>query len=224
MKIAVLGPSPVPFTVGGVENLLWGLCDAINQLTSHQAELVKIPSREDDFWSLIDSYHTFYKLDLGHFDAVICAKYPTWMIEHENCIYYIAHRLRGLYDTYKLFNLPITVHAGIKEIDAIMRYMAEAANPPNLDSFFEMILSLKTRVHDIPADYFSFPGPFIRSLVHYMDNYAMSKNAPQSYYCISETVKMRAEYFPADAKVQVAYPPSSLKDFYSGEYNQVVFS
>ena len=30
MKIAVVGPSPVPFTIGGAENFLWGLCEAIN--------------------------------------------------------------------------------------------------------------------------------------------------------------------------------------------------
>ena len=40
MKIAVLGPSPVPFTIGGVENLLWKLCETINQKTNHQAEFL----------------------------------------------------------------------------------------------------------------------------------------------------------------------------------------
>ena len=94
MKIAILGPSPVPFTIGGVENMLWGLCETINQQTGHQAELIKLPSKEYDFWSLIDSYHAFYSLDLNHFDAVVCTKYPAWMVNHKKPIYYITHRLR----------------------------------------------------------------------------------------------------------------------------------
>ena len=99
MKIAVVGPSPVPFTIGGAENLMRGLCDAINQRTSHQAELIKLPSKEFDFWSLIENYYAFYKLDLTHFDLVISTKYPSWMVQHKNSICYMVHTLRGLYDT-----------------------------------------------------------------------------------------------------------------------------
>ena len=56
MKIAVIGPSPVPFTIGGIENLMWGLCETINQTTEHQCELIKLPSRELNFWDLIETY------------------------------------------------------------------------------------------------------------------------------------------------------------------------
>ncbi len=31
MKIALLAPSPVPFTVGGAEKLGWGLLNFLNQ-------------------------------------------------------------------------------------------------------------------------------------------------------------------------------------------------
>ena len=101
MTIAILAPSPVPFTIGGVENLVWGLCETINKKTSHRAELIKLPSKELSFWDLIDNYHQFYNIDLNHFDTVIVTKYPGWMVRHKNVIYYISHRLRGLYDTYR---------------------------------------------------------------------------------------------------------------------------
>lgn len=68
MKIAVVGPSPVPYVYGGAEGLTWKLTEAINRLTSHQAELIKLPSRENYFWDLVDSHHQIYNLDLSHFD------------------------------------------------------------------------------------------------------------------------------------------------------------
>ena len=223
MKIAVLGPSPVPYTIGGVENLLWGLCETINQKTPHQAELIKLPSREHDFWSLIESYYAFYTLDLNHFDAVICTKYPSWMIEHRNCIYYIAHRLRGLYDTYHFCGLPTEVLVGNPHIDSVVRYIQDNHNPLNLDNLFEMLFSIKSKASEIPNEYFHFPGPFIRMLIHYMDNYAMTKNIQSKFYSISQTVKYRKEYFPPNANVRVVYPPSSLKEYKTGEYHHIYF-
>jgi len=217
MNIAILGPSPVPYTVGGVENLLWGLCDTINQKTSHQAELIKLPSREYDFWSLINSYYTFYKLDLSHFDIVICTKYPAWMIEHKNCIYYIQHRLRGLYDTYHFTKLPIEVQKGNKYIDDILDYIIENPVPRNLDIFFEKIFFLKN-ISSIPKDYFNFPAPFIRKIIHYMDNYGMSKNKPKIFNCISATVKKRIDYFPNNKDIRIIYHPSFLKHFSTDKF------
>ena len=120
MKIAVVGPSPVPFTIGGMENLLWALCENINLKTKHQAELIKIPSRELDFWSLIETYRDFYRLDLSEFDAVICSKYPSWMVKHDNCVCYVAHRLRGLYDCYHLMNLPYEVDDTCSAVNDIL--------------------------------------------------------------------------------------------------------
>ncbi len=100
MKIAVVGPSPVPFVVGGVEKFLWGLCQAINEHTSHQCELVKVPSDESSFFRTLRSYWRFFRLDLEHFDMVIVTKYPAWMVRHPMKVCYMQHRLRGLYDTY----------------------------------------------------------------------------------------------------------------------------
>ena len=74
MKIAIVAPSPVPFTIGGAESLWWGLLNWINQNTNHQAELIKIPSPERSFRELVNSYQNFSKLDLTHFDIVISGK------------------------------------------------------------------------------------------------------------------------------------------------------
>jgi hypothetical protein len=49
MQIAIIAPSPVPFCVGGAENLWWGLLQYINQHTHHQADLIKLPSPERNF-------------------------------------------------------------------------------------------------------------------------------------------------------------------------------
>jgi hypothetical protein len=74
MKIAIVAPSPVPFTIGGAELLFSGMQDAINNYTSHQCELIKLTTKEDNFWNLVESYYKFYQLDLSHFDMVISDK------------------------------------------------------------------------------------------------------------------------------------------------------
>ena len=107
MNIAIIGPSPIPFTMGGMEYLLRGLENNISELSNHKVELIKLPTKEDNFWNIIDSYRQFYKLNLDHFDMVISTKYPAWMVKHNNHICYMAHRLRGLYDTYHFTKLPL---------------------------------------------------------------------------------------------------------------------
>lgn len=221
MKIAILGPSPVPFTIGGVENLLWKLCETINQKTSHQAELIKLPSRENSFWDLIENYYNFYKLDLSYFDLVITTKYPAWMIRHKNNIYYVCHRLRGLYDTYNFTHLPTDVKRGCRPIDEILKYIENVPYPQSLDEFFCLMFKLKSEQNNISSDYFKFPGPFIRKIIHYMDNYGMSQNGVKQFYAISETVKARREYFPDHADVSVIYPPSALENFTCQDYKYI---
>lgn len=221
MKIAIVGPSPVPFVVGGVENLLWGLCNAINQSTPHQCELIKLPSREYSFWDLIETYYQFYQLDLGHFDAVICTKYPTWMVQHPNCIFYVPHCLRGLYDTYHMTKLSTEVTRGNPYIDDVLDLMDSYPDPESMDCFFSAIFGLKDHISEIPEDYFQFPGPFIRKIIKYLDSFGLSQSRWRPIYCISETVKGRKEYFPEGTQVKVAYPPSFLKEFQAGQYRHI---
>lgn len=219
MKIAVIGPSPVPFTIGGLENLVWGLCDTINQTTEHQCELIKLPSREHNFWDLIETYYSFYKLDVSQFDVVIYSKYPAWMVQHPRGICYMAHCLRGLYDTYQYTPRPTEVSRENKHINRILDYMETYYRPDSLDDFFELLFELKEK--PIPGEYYAFPGPFIRKIIWYLDRWGLSQQKTERYYSISETVKNRTDYFPPDAKVEVVYPPSTLQDASSGEYKYI---
>jgi glycosyltransferase involved in cell wall biosynthesis len=221
MKIAIVGPSPVPFTIGGVENLLWGLCETINQNTHHQAELIKLPSKEHDFWSLIETYYTYYNLDLNHFDLIISTKYPSWMVRHPNSVCYMVHALRGLYDTYHFNKLPLNVKGGNLKIDKLLNYMEKNPNPNNLDEFFSMIFSLRDQGSTIPKEYFEFPAPFIRALIHYMDRFGLSQTGVRKFYSISDTVKQRVDYFPKNSVVEVVYPPSKLNQFKTGDYRYI---
>ena len=221
MKIAIVGPSPVPFTVGGMENMMGGLYEQINNNTSHQAELLKLPTKEHSFWDLIDSYYHFYKLDVSHFDAVIVGKYPAWMVQHNKKIFYVAHRLRGLYDTYHYMNQPVVVPRGNPKIDKIMDYMMGNPHPISLDTFFHLIYQLKSSAGADETPFFVFPGPFIRALVHYMDEYAFRETELNTYYSISRTVKEREGYFPEDSRVETVYLPSGQVSEQTGEYRHI---
>lgn len=218
MKIAVVGPSPIPYTIGGAENLMWGLCNQINQLTEHQAELIKVPTKEHSFWDLIDSYYQFYKLDLSHFDMIITSKYPSWMVQHDNSICWMMHTLRGLYDTYHLMNLPETIESSNDAVNKILNYMRINSNPQNLDTFFAMLYELRKN-ESIPKEYFSFPGPFIRNIVHYMDSFGLRRQ--KRHYAISDTVKKRKDYFPDGVSVKTVYPPTVLKDCAVDKYEYI---
>ena len=55
MHIAIVAPSPVPFAIGGAEQLWGGLLDHLNQDTPHQAELIKLPSPERTFAEVVTS-------------------------------------------------------------------------------------------------------------------------------------------------------------------------
>lgn len=221
MKIAVVGPSPVPFVIGGIENMLWGLYEQINRQTEHQAEIIKLPSRELSFWDLIEDYYQFYQLDLNHFDAVIVSKYPAWMVQHDHKIFYVAHRLRGLYDTYHLMRQPQEVPRGNRQIDKILDYMNAHPYPGQLNTFFSMLHDLKQNAGEEEAEFFEFPGPLIRKIVHYMDDFSFQEHVPGKFYSISRTVKERKEYFPADSSVDVVYLPSSSQHTEEGTYDHI---
>ena len=220
MKIAVIGPSPVPFTIGGIENLMWGLCETINQTTEHQCELIKLPSRELNFWDLIETYYSFYKLDVSQFDVVIYCKYPAWMVRHPRGICYMAHCLRGLYDTYQHTPRPTEVPRENPDVNRILDYMDTYYRPESLDTFFDMLFELKDK-RTVPQSYYAFPGPLIRKIIWYLDRWGLSQTKTERYYSISETVKNRTDYFPPDTEVGVVYPPSTLQNYSAGDYRYI---
>lgn len=219
MKIAIVAPSPVPFRIGGIENLSWSICDYINKNTKHSADLIKLPSRELSFWELIDNYKAFYDLDLSHFDAVITSKYPCWMIRHDNVVTYMAHCLRGLYDCYFMTQLPTETDRNNRFVNRVLDYMRNNPNPTSLDEFFKIVYELKDV--RIPDSYYMFPGPFIRQIVHYMDKFGLSYSKRNNFFAISDTVKNRTEYYPEGANVRTLYPESEKQDFTEGNYEYV---
>lgn len=219
MKIGIIAPSPVPFVTGGAENLYSTLLEHLNRETSHQAELVKLPSSEGDFWSLMEGYKAFSELDVSRFDLVISTKYPAWMVNHPKHVCYMLHCLRGLYDTYHFFDLPFDPPNTLPpRLLDLRRHMREPLrNPRELKAFFDLVFALRG---DVESEvHLQFPGPLTREVVHYLDAYALRKDAIIRHAAISRTVATRSDYFPRDVSVQVAYPPSGLEGLRQGEYD-----
>ncbi|WP_340033741.1 glycosyltransferase family 4 protein [Paenibacillus sp. FSL E2-0202] len=221
MNIAIISPSPKPFAVGGIEKLMLGLYYNIDKLTDHRVELFKIPTEENGFWQLIDSYRNFYKLDLSHFDMVISFKYPAWMVSHHNHVVYMAHHLRGLFDTYHFMNMPEKMNKTKYDlINEVVNYANTKSNlKNNLDSFFELLDQIYRDKDSYPESLFAFPGPFIRTIIHFLDEWALHPSRITRYTSISNTVKKRKDYFPINEDVEVIYPPTSLEGLEAGAYD-----
>lgn len=224
MKIAIVAPSPVPFTMGGAENLVLGMQNAINDITSNQCELIKVPILENNFWDLIRSYSNFYNLDLSHFDMVISTKYPSWMVQHHNHVLYMIHTLRGLYDSYHFCNLPektpsyLCVGLVKRILDIIYK---NDLSSESINAIFENLKLLKETKTEYNSETFSFPGPFIREIIQYFDRFALSGQRIQRYYTMSDTVRRRKDYFPINSEVKIVYPPSKISDFASEGYDYI---
>lgn len=216
MKIAIVAPSSVPFTVGGAENLYWGLQNFINEETQFQCELIKVPSREGTFPQIIESYKAFSNINLDYFDTLISTKYPSWMISHPNHVCYMLHTLRGLYDTYHFMREPEHFDWSGEKLISLKSLMDRAIERPDssnalLLNFFEKLdVILKG---DFSNETFRFPGPFSRQIVHFLDAYGLAKHNVKKYAAISENVKGRLSYFPTGTNVSVLYPPPRLSGF-----------
>src|SRR4051812_18478552 len=210
MDVAIVAPCPIPYMIGGAENLWRSLQDHINEHTPHQAEQIKLPSREHEFFDLVDSYRRFAELDLTGFDVVVSGKYPAWMVAHPHHVCYMLHPLRGLYDTYGFFGLPDTVADGPAPVRELQAFMAEHAGERSaLPELFERVGSLRRAAGVDPA-LFAFPGPLIREIVHFLDGVALAPEAIQRYGAISAVVRDRPGYFPDGAEVLVAHPPGRV--------------
>lgn len=224
MKIAIVGPSPVPYVYGGTEGLLWKLAESISSCTTHQVELIKLPIEELSFWDLIDSYRQFYKLDLSHFDMIISTKYPAWMVRHKNHIVYLQHHLRGLFDTYHFCNEPLVISQSLRVgliNDIVGIIQNNKTSEKNVDILFEKLDQLKKEKNNYDGNTFKFPGPFIRDIIHFFDTYALSKERIKRYFAISDNVKNRIDYFPKDVKIDVMHHPSKITNFQCGDYNYI---
>ena len=219
MKIGIVAPSPVPFTVGGAENLFWGLQDYFNLETSHQCEVIKLPSRESNFWEIIDSYEKFLSLDLAYFDVLISTKYPAWMVSHPRHVCYMQHTLRGLYDTYHFSRQPESFAWSDPALGALRKCMEQVrsegyASRSGLSEFFSLLR--EARHCGLAPETFRFPGPFIREIVHFLDGYGLAPARISRYAAISANVRGRANYFPAGVNVSVFHHPPRLQGYRCG--------
>jgi glycosyltransferase involved in cell wall biosynthesis len=210
VHVAIVAPAPVPYTRGGAETHWASLRDHLERATHHHAEIVELPSREHEFWDLVDSYRAFAELDVSRFDAVITGKYPAWMVEHPRHVCHVLHRLRGLYDTYHYFGLPETVPAsGASGVPELLAFMdAHAGERLALPEFFGRMDAL--REARLPAELTAFPGPFVRAIVHWLDGIGMAPERIARFGAISQTVRDRPGYFPDGADVFVVYPTSEI--------------
>ena len=216
----MVAPTPVPFLIGGAEKFLWGLQSAINQLTPHDAELIKVPCRDQEFWPLMAAYKKFYQLDLNYFDRVISTKYPAWMLSHPAHDVYMQHTCRGVYDLYPRSGKSLAAprHNALKTLYTLLG--STSTDEHLIENLFEELFTLKDKP-DLPQKTFEFPGPLTRAVIHFLDRYALSGKNIQRYFAISENVINRDGYFPAHANVQAIHHPTDLRGLYCRSYDYI---
>lgn len=210
MKIAIVAPSPVPFDPGGAEAVWTGLYRELSDRSLHDVELIKIPVRERTLSEVMSAYEAFTRLDLDHFDLVISGKYPGWMVSHPQHVLYLLHPLRGLYDSYGAFHLPLVDTSPEPAVHRLVATAAALRSPGELPGFFDVWRSCLAELGpDHPS--LGHPSPVGRLLVRAMDSMAMRPGAIARHFAISRTVADRPDYFPPGVHAQVLYPPSDLQ-------------
>jgi glycosyltransferase involved in cell wall biosynthesis len=209
VKIGIVAPSPVPFTRGGAERAWAGLQRAIDELTPHEAELVKLPVRESTLPEVVEGYRAFARLDVSHFDRVITSKYPAWIVSHPYHVVWMFHPLRGLYDTYHTFGLPERADPTVDEIADLVRFLDGPPLRSELDGCFELWdRALRAAGTDHPE--LALPSPVARRIVRWLDAVALSPPAVRRHLALSATVANRPGYFPPGTDPIVAHGPSDL--------------
>jgi glycosyltransferase involved in cell wall biosynthesis len=201
LKIAIVAASPVPFVIGGAENLWTGWLAALNQQPGVEAELIKLPSPERNFAEIVASYRRFAELDLLHFDRVISTKYPAWMVSHPDHHVFLQHKLRGLYDTWPL-GLSTALPPGQPPVVARLQQVLASARGQRqaLGDIFGALAEVQAAA-DLPPGLLALPGALLRQVVHTLDDIGLARQAIRRYAAISATVAARPGYFPADVDV-----------------------
>jgi len=210
MKVCIVAPSPVPYTPGGAERLYAGLAQAMGELEGIAVEVMKIPSPESNFAEIVGSYRAFSELDLSHFDLVISTKYPSWMVSHPNHVVYMLHPLRGVYDAYHLFGMPMEPVEPLPQCARVLRTLLDSSPRRNM---LEVVLNqadLCVRELDVDHPCLGIPSPLSRLLVHWLDRVGLDRTAVKRHYAISRTVTARAGYFPPGTDPRAVVPPSSM--------------
>jgi glycosyltransferase involved in cell wall biosynthesis len=215
MKIALIAPSPVPFVIGGAENLWAGWLTALNEQPGVQAELIKLPTPERNFWEIVASYKQFAALDVRHFDRIITTKYPAWMVQHPDHHLFMQHKLRGLYDTWPTGLATTVPGPHPPEVLKLLQLLEHSGQDRyRLEAIFASISELQTAAPGLPPELFALPGALIRRVVHALDGIGLARSAVRRYAAISATVAARPDYFPADlepGEVEVLHHPTLIR-------------
>jgi glycosyltransferase involved in cell wall biosynthesis len=215
VDIALLAPSPVPLTIGGAENLWWGLLRHLNRHTRHNADLIKLPTPERNFWEIVDSYRRWADVDASGYDLVISGKYPGWMVAHDRHVCYLLHPLRGLYDTYPA-GLPTRCDSSHPEVKRLVELLDQRHTDREvLVECFGRLDAVRKR-GDVPSDLFALPGPLIRQVVHFLDQIGRGPGKILRSAAISATVAQRPGYFAEGDHPAVAHPPTALESLHEG--------
>lgn len=208
MKVAVVAPTPVPFTRGGAERAWAGLHAALLD-AGHDAEVVKLPVRERTLTDLVAGYRAFASLDLTHFDAVISSKYPAWMCAHPHHVLWMFHPLRGLYDTYHLFGLPLSPGPVAPAVAALVALVEQPPDRTLLDEVFSRVDEASAALGPEHPQ-LAIPGPVSRLVVHWLDRLALEPPAISRHTTLSATIAGRPDYLPTLVRPRVAHAPSDL--------------
>lgn len=209
MRVAILAPAPVPQVWGGTERAVEGLRRAIEQRADHVAEVVKLPVDESNLPALIDAYSRFADLDLTAFDRVISVKYPAWMVAHPHHTVYLFHPLRGLYDTYDRFRLPLHPNPEDGMVAELLHFVAEHRSRSALEEFFDRFSATVAHLGADAPD-LAFPGPVARVLVHWLDAIALDPHVVEAHFALSRTVATRPGYFPQGVVPRILPLPGDL--------------
>ncbi|MEJ7583350.1 MAG: glycosyltransferase [Acidimicrobiales bacterium] len=209
MRIGIIAPEPVPVARGGAQRAWSGLAAAVNERTSHRAEVMTVPVDERTLPGLVAGYRAFAELDTSPFDLIVTSKYPAWMSSHPNHVVHMFHPLRGLYDTYHLLRAPPSCPAREPAIRAVLDLVREAPRREVLPLLFDRLGSLPSALGpDHPE--LCLPSPLAREVITWLDRLALDPVAVQRHLALSATVAARPGYFPPGVTARVVYLPSNL--------------
>jgi glycosyltransferase involved in cell wall biosynthesis/SAM-dependent methyltransferase len=182
MRIAIV-TTQCPFVVGGAELHAKSLERALRE-AGHEAEIVSMPFKWYPPQTVLDHMLAASCLDISEFtgvtiDLAICLKFPAYLMQHPNKVFWILHQHRHAYD---LFDSGLSdflhddqgqiVRAAIREADNVefrraTRIFANSVNVTKRLMHYNGIASeplyhpppLAERLHSGPyEDYFYYPS------------------------------------------------------------------
>ncbi|MBL4681029.1 MAG: glycosyltransferase [Pseudomonadales bacterium] len=156
------------------------------------------------------SYRRFSDLDVTRFDRVISGKYPAWMVDHPDHTLYMVHKLRGVYDTYDLHSEAASVTPRLIPGEVQFLEQLITRNRPDREILSEFWQVLDEALQFDLEDWFAFPGPLTRRVIHFLDAIGINKKSISRFCAISKTVAQRENYFPDAVVPLVLHPPTEL--------------